>query len=325
MRLVAVTRILNEDDIVEAFVRHHAAIVDHHLFLDNGSVDRTLEILAGLSREGMRVSVMQNRAVSFTESFANTNLLRIGVSLGADWIVFLDADEFIDQRHFPGGLRARLDSLAPEIDCLRLPVIDYVDVPGANPSDLLIPRRMLHRDRVAPAFIPSVTLRASLAARGARVVSGNHGAFIDETEVASFDDHLLRLAHYPRRNPWQAIAKTTMGRLKVLASGRTVREQPHSFHYVADYETIRDRPHEMLRNPAFLTPTYANRDLIADPIAYLGGPLAYTLPGDPMMKAVRAMTSYAEMLAEEHARLIDTNEGVRLQSEQHAGIWTSLF
>jgi hypothetical protein len=104
-----------------------------------------------------------------------------------------------------------------------------------------------------------------------------------------------------------------------------VREQPHGFHYVAGYETIRDRPHEMLRNPAFLAPTYAHRDLVMDPIIYLGGPLAYTVPGDPMMKAVRAMTSYAEMLAEEHARLIDTNEGVRLQSEQHAGIWTSLF
>ena len=63
MRLVAVTRIRNEDDIVEAFARHHAALVDHHVFLDNGSADGTLAILAALHRDGLPLTVLQTRCV----------------------------------------------------------------------------------------------------------------------------------------------------------------------------------------------------------------------------------------------------------------------
>ena len=49
MRLVAVTKILDEADIVEAFARHTANYVSHHIFLDNGSVDGTVEILKALA------------------------------------------------------------------------------------------------------------------------------------------------------------------------------------------------------------------------------------------------------------------------------------
>ena len=92
MRLVAVTRIRNEDDIVEAFVRHHAAMVDHHVFLDNGSNDRTVEILKSLRTEGVGVSIFSNRSPVFVEVAQNTHLLRHALALGADWVLHLDCD-----------------------------------------------------------------------------------------------------------------------------------------------------------------------------------------------------------------------------------------
>ena len=57
MRLVAVTRVMNEDDIIESMARHHAALVDHHVFLDNGSIDRTLGVVFGLVRGAALVMV----------------------------------------------------------------------------------------------------------------------------------------------------------------------------------------------------------------------------------------------------------------------------
>ncbi len=51
MRLTAVTRVFNEEDIIEPFIRHHAAFAAAHILLDNGSGDRTLDILASLRRE----------------------------------------------------------------------------------------------------------------------------------------------------------------------------------------------------------------------------------------------------------------------------------
>lgn len=72
MRLVSVTRILNEDDIVEAFVRHNSVGLDHMIFLDNGSSDRTLDILRALQREGVPLSVFQAISAEFDEADAST-------------------------------------------------------------------------------------------------------------------------------------------------------------------------------------------------------------------------------------------------------------
>ena len=54
MRIVAITRVLDEADIIEAFVRHTAAYVQHHIFVDNGSIDGTVEILRRYSKTGSR-------------------------------------------------------------------------------------------------------------------------------------------------------------------------------------------------------------------------------------------------------------------------------
>jgi hypothetical protein len=53
MQIVAITRVLNEADIIESFVRHTARFVGHHILMDNGSTDGTIDILAALKREGV--------------------------------------------------------------------------------------------------------------------------------------------------------------------------------------------------------------------------------------------------------------------------------
>ena len=98
MQVVAVTRTLNEDDIIEPLIRHHAALVDHHIVLDNGSVDRTLEILHRCAPRTCR-SRTAEKSVIFSETQFNTYLYKLAVSqFGADWVVYLDSDEFIDVR-----------------------------------------------------------------------------------------------------------------------------------------------------------------------------------------------------------------------------------
>ena len=52
MRLTAVSKVLDETDIIEAFVRHTAAFVSHQIILDNGSCDGTVEILKHLRTKG---------------------------------------------------------------------------------------------------------------------------------------------------------------------------------------------------------------------------------------------------------------------------------
>jgi Glycosyl transferase family 2 len=64
MKLAAASRIVNESDRVGAFVRHTAHFVDHHFFVDNGSVDGTLGILQKLKDESFAITVFQSNARS---------------------------------------------------------------------------------------------------------------------------------------------------------------------------------------------------------------------------------------------------------------------
>lgn len=49
MKLVAISRIKDEADIIESFVRHHAHSFDVHIVLDDGSSDGTWEMHKGES------------------------------------------------------------------------------------------------------------------------------------------------------------------------------------------------------------------------------------------------------------------------------------
>lgn len=71
MRIVAVSRILDEADIIEAFLRHTATFVDHHVVLDNGSRDGTLEIMKNLHNEGLNLSIYSTNSICFSERNLN--------------------------------------------------------------------------------------------------------------------------------------------------------------------------------------------------------------------------------------------------------------
>jgi len=325
MKLVAVTKILNEDDIVEAFVRHHNSQIDHHLFLDNGSVDRSVEILRALKDERLKITVLQNKCSYFNEKYYNTNMFQFAArDFGADWVLFLDTDEFIDARAAPEGLHAHFEALPPDANCLSIPSISYHDVSGPEKADLLIPRRLRHRDGTPNPSTTKIFVRGRLAGY-VDIDAGQHTALMNGKNLASKLDEQLCLAHYFRRNPYQLLQKCILGRLKVLAAGRAEIEQNRSVHYTPIFETIRDTPEQILRQGDFLSPSFDLQSLVEDPIHYLGGELRYTHPVDGAMKAIRALAHHAEGLAQDFGHLIDTNEGVKLQAEKMSARWAKLF
>ena len=103
----------NEQDIIEPFVRHTALFVDDHIILDNASADDTRRILTELMRELDGVVVTTLSAFGYRQSNLMTKLLQAcQTAYFADYVIFLDADEFISCTG-PGGVRAQPSQLDP--------------------------------------------------------------------------------------------------------------------------------------------------------------------------------------------------------------------
>lgn len=60
MRLVAVSAVKNEADIIEAFVRHTRACVDPRPVFDHDSIDGTREILRARPVEGLPLTLFRD-------------------------------------------------------------------------------------------------------------------------------------------------------------------------------------------------------------------------------------------------------------------------
>ena len=306
-KIVSFTRVLNEDDIIEAFVRHHAGHVDEMLFLDNGSTDRTLEILKALREEGFLLKVFRNHAVSFDEIAINSWGYRAASQLlGADWVAFLDADEFIAT---PDS--APLLTLLPEtLPAVSAKLVNYGQVGGEDVDEPVIPWRLRWR------YAGEINVRKVMAKAGIPglvVGLGNQGVFAGGKELPAPPLEGVSLAHYPRRDGWQLMQKWAAGRLKALASGAP--GEFYSGHYTGPYERLRDRPWEFMLNAEFLAKDFDKSVAMEAPLAYLGGPLAYYQPSDPRMKALSGFLNMTEQLARQHGRLLDESPEARVLVE----------
>src|SRR5215472_5887707 len=96
MRLFGVAMVRDEADVVEAFVRHNARVLDGLVVADHGSLDGTREILTQLREEGLNLRVVPIEEPGFFQSRRVTQLTREALSLhGADFVFALDGDEFL--------------------------------------------------------------------------------------------------------------------------------------------------------------------------------------------------------------------------------------
>ena len=95
MKLAAVCMIKNECDVIELFIRINARVVDHFFVIDDGSSDATATILDHLAREGYPITVSHRQTFGYQQAALTNDAVRKIAALDYDWIMPLDADEFI--------------------------------------------------------------------------------------------------------------------------------------------------------------------------------------------------------------------------------------
>jgi glycosyltransferase involved in cell wall biosynthesis len=326
MKLVAIACVRDECDIIEAFVRHTLGIASHMVVLDNGSSDGTRAILASLQKEGLPLDVIDEPTPGKYLSVRLTRLMHEHAlkRFRADWVLPLDADEFVIVDGLPATLIEQASGDKPLLLQWRHYVTDETDDPReVNPA-----LRMRHRltEERFPAFKMMVPARVGQLP-GSVIEQGNHHMTVNGRVLETESVPGARLAHFPVRHVGQFIAKTVVGYLQNEAMAR--RNYGWGWHYRESYHRLLEDPEAYHRDFALAARRYANPldtspvpETMVDPLRYRGGPLQYTKPPDQMRASWQPILRYVEDLARRYGMLSASLDEVHALSLEQQG---SLF
>jgi Glycosyl transferase family 2/Sulfotransferase family/Protein of unknown function (DUF3500) len=305
VNVVAISSVKNEIDIIEAFVRHTLAFVNHLVISDNGSTDGTLDILRALKNEGLPLTIVEDPSTGKYLSERMTRLMReyAVARHNADWVVPLDADEFLV---LPDGARLVPPEASPG-RTIAVPWRSYVPDESDDPSKFNPVLRIRHRLVEEGWKFVKVLVPGKLAAQpGAVLTQGNHELKVDGKLCASTDAEGLSLAHFPIRGPGQYLAKVAISALQYQTMGDQFASR--AIHWRSPYDLLKrdleafnaSVPEDARR---FSLPPGVDfqPQTMADPIPYRGGALLHTPMVDDRARGWQAVLSYAEQLARRYA------------------------
>jgi hypothetical protein len=297
MRLVAVSVVKNEADIIEAFVRHTAAWVDLHLLLDDDSTDGTREILQALQADGIALKIFGDQVTGHIQQARSNLLTRQAAEIHkADWILPLDADEFVD-----GPGRAQLEQALSANGSLlasSLPLHDYCITTADAGAELNPVIRIRHRRPAASAtrkiFIPrALAMDPSLIAG-----KGSHALYRGKSAQPSVPLPAgWALGHFALRSPEHQLLRVARAELQKLSRGQAAAGL--DVHYRLGYQLLCEDPEQF-----FATLEQSPALMQEMPLNYRGGSLRHS-PRTNWYRVARAMFPYLEQLARSHGTLAD--------------------
>lgn len=201
MKVVSISWLRNEEDILESFVRHHAAQLDEMIIVDNASTDSTPSILTRLQQEGCTLRVIRDESSVHRQGEILTHIMHTYADPAA-WILPLDADEFLC-----GDLSANL----PYDRVSLLPWKTYVPHATDDLAKQCYVCRIQHRKVVEHPQFHKILIPPALRA-GNRISMGSH--FLRNAEGEEIPgQHVqnLHLAHFPVRSAEQIYRKVHEG------------------------------------------------------------------------------------------------------------------
>lgn len=260
----------NEADVIEAFVRHHARLLDQLVLVVHGPVDGTRAILESLVAEGLPLVLREARHAAFRQAEETSGVARELLRAGAEFIVLLDADEFL-RLPDPDYLRRALPALpADRFGAWRWQ--SYVPLPEDDAREPNPLRRIRHRRREEGVDCFKVVLTRAFLREEFFLLEGNHCVMrLGEGGAAApapmTEYKAVRLAHFPVRSREQLEAKVILGELG--KRGAQASDASLGSHWRQLYEMIRDHgplDAQALRRVAvrYAFPADARLDLPAD-------------------------------------------------------------
>ena len=312
MRIIAISMVKNEMDVVESFVRHTLSFADGMLVANHESTDRTGEILEALRKEGLPLQVFPHHSIAQDQGNVMTVLLRRAVSeLHADFVLPLDADEFL-LRDGPApeawDPRPVVETLDPE-KLYDIYLCDCETKDMESGHDVFLLQRPYWKSRVKDLGDASDMNRRKVIIGGAcaerlalRVTQGNHYGIVEQDGPANrrqvVGEHLnsLYLAHFPCRGRRQYLSKVVVGWIGSVSA--TTRYTNMARHWQRQFEHfVRSGEEDVLLH---LDP--ANREEVSTVFSEKVPRLRYTAshPGD-VADVLREVALLGERLAHSYA------------------------
>jgi Glycosyl transferase family 2 len=239
-RVVMALKVRDEEDVIEAALRYHRARgIDFFIVTDNGSTDRTPEILgrwveAGLARVVSEPSPeLRERGHEWV-----TRMARLAaIDHGSDWVVHGDADEF--WWPLTGTISSALAAVPPQYGVVLAPRAEFVarpDGPGTFFERLVYRQaRSLLRPKIAHRAVPDAIV----------LHRGQH----DVTAGTDREDAWQRL-----RTPGRPVLRTVRPERSVAEDDRLIwypRWPLRIFHLpLRSFEQYRRKVEAMLNDPA---------------------------------------------------------------------------
>ena len=216
-RIIAITMVKNEQDIIESFVRHTLSFADELLVCDHQSTDATREILEKLKEEGLPIEVRTEYRAAHVQEEVMSGLLHEAVEEhSADLVVPLDADEFLIPLN-PGDIRNVLETLSLD-QVYAVSMRTTVPVGGTEKDFLLY--RPLRWGRKLDKSIKCIVGGRTARRDRLRLVEGNHYAYRSDDPhrwSVSTKPCSLCLAHFYWRSAEQYRSKAVVGWWNIAA------------------------------------------------------------------------------------------------------------
>jgi len=302
MKLVAVTRVKNELDIIEAFICHHARHFDKVVVLDDGSSDGTYELLLQLQSIYGDVVVLRQPTIGYEQNRYMTLLLRMAVDkFGADWVAPLDADEFIE----PADGMMLAEVLAGQRPAVyELGWSNFAWSPdleeSAEPNPVVRQRfRLPPRPDCTKLLVHSQFVSGSV-----ELSLGNHLLLHNGQQFATEPLERVQLCHYPIRSIAQYVDKIVIGYLQYLSTADW--NKMVGFQYIGPFQELavsdlQGITRRMSEDSVFYGVEESKRasdrpQTSEAPLNYLGGPLTLSPQGSLILPNI---LRHAEMMATE--------------------------
>ncbi len=210
MRLFAVLLVRNEADIWPSALAHNLGLFDRLLIVDHQSVDGTLETTRSAIEAGASIDLFHLRYRGYWQDDVSNLMARHAFAAGADWVFFIDADEFL---HVSG--RHQLESKLFGRRAIRFSWMHLVPTKFGTFTDFdcgqtFLTRETWLRSRLRGMPKVAISKRFAEANPDFRISTGNHGV----TKRSGHRAQPLRsgtLLHVPVRSAERYLLKVRLG------------------------------------------------------------------------------------------------------------------